>query len=60
MYTEEEKDRRRKHTLVAVVVVLLLLGIAYYVTRVMKNKPAFLKGGKWTARGGCNCVPPPS
>lgn len=55
--SEEKAQKKPKCTMIAVLVVLLLLLLGYLVMRDAKA-PAQITGGKWTAKGGCGCLPP--
>lgn len=57
---EEKKSYQTSCFWVTVLVVVLLLLLAYFA--IYRDKPlrgaSSMRGGKWTARGGCACLPP--
>ena len=57
---EEEKKSNQSCTWIAALVVVLLFALAYFaIYSDRKAGRGSMKGGKWVARGGCACVPPP-
>ena len=63
MATDREDKKKSYQTscfwlMVLVVVLLLLLGyFAIYRDKPLRGASS-MRGGKWTARGGCACLPP--
>jgi hypothetical protein len=52
---EEKKPYMYSCNKIAVLVVVLLLVLAYFA---LYRDGKRVRGGKWAARGGCNCLPP--
>ena len=57
---KEEEKKTQNCTWIAALIVVLLFILAYFaIYRDKRSSRSFMKGGKWTARGGCACMPPP-
>lgn len=54
---EERKQRAPQCKWIAITVIILILLLWFLVLRDNKSGSK-MTGGKWTARGGCGCLPP--